>query len=460
VGALQPFDALEVSVDTRADQSSHGGARGAAHLSRAETPAPLSADAGVDIADSAQSWQPRMFLRTSGAARDLLREHNMNAVQNRSQRETKIKIINVIQHGAALAFLLGACTTLDPPTIGVGVASELASLRAQLPGTAVFVFQPAEETLEGARAMLADHAFADLAPAAIYAVHTGPLLVGTFGLNADMAGQDHFKATLLANPDAGALERAVARLKALGTASPPGSSTERAPGNSVPTISARPVYAVIDADTNVAHPRIEGWLRAGHDEDYPLLRAEVRAILAGELPAAAFQLEFANSPFPSMRSDRLISERARPALIRAVGESNVVSINSIHMFNGEDFALWLQQTPGAMFILGVANPKRGIAGVPHSPTYDADEKAIPIGTKAMSLVLWPLRATEPVWEAAAAEHDAGWAAPLKAAQHETGRSSILQQSPRAVRLGSQSEDPTRVSTAPSVLSPKVHARDS
>jgi amidohydrolase len=272
--------------------------------------------------------------------------------------------------------------------IGVGVASVLASLRAQLPGTAVFVFQPAEETLEGARAMLADHAFADLAPAAIYAVHTGPLVVGTFGLNADMAGQDHFKATLLANPDAGAIERAVARLKALGTASPPGSSTERAPGNSVPTVSARPVYAVIDADTNVAHPRIEGWLRAGHDEDYPLLRAEVRAILAGELAAAAFQLEFANSPFPSMRSDRLLSERARPALIRAVGESNVISINSIHMFNGEDFALWLQQTPGAMFILGVANPERGIAGVPHSPTYDADEAAIPVGTKAMSLVLW------------------------------------------------------------------------
>lgn len=272
--------------------------------------------------------------------------------------------------------------------IGVGVATVLASLRAQLHGTAVFVFQPAEETLEGARAMLADHALADLTPVAIYALHTGPMVVGTFGLNVDLAGQDHFKVTLLANPDASAVERAVTRLKALGTASLPGSSAHRAPANPAPVASARPVYAVIAADTIGAHPRIEGWLRAGNDEDYPRLRTEVRAILDAELPAAALQIEFADAPFPSMRSDRLVSERARPALIRAVGAANVISINSTHLFNGEDFALWLQRMPGAMFIIGVANPERGIGGVPHSPTYDADEAAIPLGTKAMSLVLW------------------------------------------------------------------------
>jgi amidohydrolase len=271
--------------------------------------------------------------------------------------------------------------------IGVGVASVLAGLRAQLPGTAVFVFQPAEETLEGARAMLADHALAGLVPAAIYALHTGPMAVGTFGLNADLAGQDHFKVTLLANPDAAAVERAVTRLKALGTVSPPG-SPERVPENPAAVASAPPVYAVIAADRAGAHPRIEGWLRAAHDEDYPRLRAEVRAILDAELATASFQVDFADAPFPSMRSDRLVSERARPALIRAVGAPNVISINSMHLFNGEDFALWLQQMPGAMFIIGVANPERGIAGVPHSPTYDADEAAIPLGTKAMSLVLW------------------------------------------------------------------------
>jgi hypothetical protein len=41
-----------------------------------------------------------------------------------------------------------------------------------------------------------------------------------------------------------------------------------------------------------------------------------------------------------------------------------------------------------MCILGVANPERGIAGVPHSPDYDADERAITLGTKAMRRLPW------------------------------------------------------------------------
>lgn len=270
--------------------------------------------------------------------------------------------------------------------VGVGVASVLASLRDQLPGTAVFVFQPAEETLAGARAMLADGAFGDLAPAAIYAVHTGPMPVGKIGRNGDLAGQAHFAARLLVTPSAGALERAVVRLKALGTVWPPGSAEAQAPAGAAR--SARPVYAVIEVEASGAQPVIEGWLRAAHDEDYPRLRAEVEAILAAELPAGSYQIDFPAEPFPSMRSDRLLSERALPALAAAAGAANVIDIDSTHVFNGEDFAVWLQRIRGAMFVIGVANPDRGIAGVPHSPDYDADEAAIPLATKAMSLLLW------------------------------------------------------------------------
>jgi hypothetical protein len=211
--------------------------------------------------------------------------------------------------------------------------------------------------------------------------------VGTIGRNGDLAGQDHFAATLLPSATAEAVERAVARLKALGTVSPPGGSTD-APNDAPPLRSERAVYAVIDSKPSGAHPRIDGWLRAARDEDYPRLRAEVRAILDAELPAGSYQLEFRDAPFPSMRSDRLLSARAVSALAAAAGAANVIDIDSIHLFNGEDFALWLQRFPGAMFMIGVANPERGIAGVPHSPDYDADEAAIPLATKAMSLLLW------------------------------------------------------------------------
>lgn len=272
--------------------------------------------------------------------------------------------------------------------IGVGVASVLASQRHQLPGTALFLFQPAEETLAGARAMLADGALGEFAPTAIFALHTGPMPVGTFGLNLDYAGQDRFEVTLAA-PTRG-LETTIARLKALGTVSPPGG-----PADASSDASKRAVYAVIEADTNGPRPRIRGWLRTGRDEDYPSLRSEVRSILDAELPAGTFELSFVDAPFPSMRNDRQATERAKPALVEVAGAVNVIPIDQTWMFNGEDFALWRQRAPGSMFVLGVANAERGIGGAPHSPDYDADEGAIALATKAMSLVLWRELAAPP-----------------------------------------------------------------
>lgn len=288
------------------------------------------------------------------------------------------------EYGSRVPGVFHVCGHDLHSAIGVGVASVLGRLRPRLPGTVVFLFQPAEETLEGARAMLADDAFAGLRPDVIYALHTGPMPVGTIGTGADMAGQDRFELTL-AKPVPTSFERAVARLKALGTVSLPGGPASTSQDESAPE---RRVYAVIDADTKGARARIRGWLRAERDEDYAVLRSEVRAILDAELPAGSFELQLPDAPFPSMRSDRQVIERAQPTLIQAVGAANVIAIDRTHLFNGEDFALWLERAPGAMFILGVANAERGITGVPHSPDYDADERAIPLGTKAMSLLLW------------------------------------------------------------------------
>jgi len=62
--------------------------------------------------------------------------------------------------------------------IALGVAATLAQLRADLPanfpGRVKFLFQPAEETLQGARAMIADGALADPKPDVILGYHNWP----------------------------------------------------------------------------------------------------------------------------------------------------------------------------------------------------------------------------------------------------------------------------------------------
>jgi metal-dependent amidase/aminoacylase/carboxypeptidase family protein len=274
--------------------------------------------------------------------------------------------------------------------IGIGVASVLSALKDRLPGTAVFLFQPAEETIEGAQAMLSAGALDALVPDAIYAVHSFPFPVGTIATHVDFGGLDQFEVTLAPElRDAAA--RAVSRLSALGTAARPG------PGDVAPYLDqllepggALDDAVYIDVETREREGRwsIEGSLRASLDSRYPELRAEITGILDAELGAGAYDLSFRPAPFPSMRSDRSVSDRAQPALRAIVGEGNVLTLQAMHLFSGEDFALFLQRAPGAMFLIGVANEERGILGAPHFPDFDLDEAAIPLATKAMSLVLW------------------------------------------------------------------------
>ena len=63
--------------------------------------------------------------------------------------------------------------------IGIGLASALASVRQDLPGRVMFIFQPSEERADGARAMIKDGLFTvGRTPVAIFGLHASPLEVG------------------------------------------------------------------------------------------------------------------------------------------------------------------------------------------------------------------------------------------------------------------------------------------
>jgi amidohydrolase len=83
----------------------------------------------------------------------------------------------------------------------LGVATVLASMRNQLPGTVIFIFQPAEEGPPkgeegGAELMLKEGLFGDLKPDAVFGMHSiGQLEVGQirYFLGATTASDDNFR---------------------------------------------------------------------------------------------------------------------------------------------------------------------------------------------------------------------------------------------------------------------------
>ena len=78
-------------------------------------------------------------------------------------------------------------------------------------------------------------------------------------------------------------------------------------------------------------------------------------------------------------ANKYISNSARALF----GKKSVVEIGNPSM-GGEDFARYVQAVPGAMFFLGVGNPKIGAIQAWHHPKFKADEDAIPIGAAVLT----------------------------------------------------------------------------
>jgi metal-dependent amidase/aminoacylase/carboxypeptidase family protein len=304
------------------------------------------------------------------------------------------------EYGSTVPGVFHVCGHDLHTAIGIGVANVLAGMQEQMRGTAVFLFQPAEETIEGATAMLRDGALDGLAPDVIYAMHSFPNSVGTVARGTAFAGFDQFTISLdTAHSTNEIVSKIKANLAPIGDAVPPTTADEMTTFVTELQMPSGPyekaVFLRVSSSTIDDRIVIRGSVKASSDSAYPGIRDAVREAVAREIPADSYEVSFRDGgPFPSMHSDERVSAQAATALADVIGAPNVLAMRATVPFASEDFAYFLQRTPGAMFFLGVANHEKGILGFPHYPDFDVDEEALVVGTKAMSNVIWQ-RLSEP-----------------------------------------------------------------
>lgn len=280
-----------------------------------------------------------------------------------------------VQGGPAPAHLCGH----DIHTaVGVGVAEVLSSVRSRLAGTVVFVFQPAEENLTGAAAMLADGVFAGVRPAEIHALHCGPFPVGTFATTAGygLPGQDRATITT-SGPDAAA--RLAADVTALGTVSPPATpeALERLVAELRTPNSPLGQFVYARAAADGAEVRVS--YRCWPPDRHPEIRAEIARL------AAPYEVTFPPAPFPALVCPEREGHAVERYLRHTRGRGNVIPMHAAVPFSGEDFSLFLDGMPGTYTFLGVRRPGASVeTSYPHFGTFDPDERAIAYGVRAMA----------------------------------------------------------------------------
>jgi metal-dependent amidase/aminoacylase/carboxypeptidase family protein len=277
--------------------------------------------------------------------------------------------------------------------VGVGVARVLARLRNRFAGRVVLLFQPAEETLDGARAMIDAGVLDRTAPREIYAVHCGPQPVGVvtvtpgFGMPALDIGYIH-----VSGPDAGGnAERIGELVEELSTVKRPETPAELARFRDAMRAPDSPLARFVVTGAQVMHgngqAEVKVWLRAWPPDRQAEVRSTVRWLVDSFTGA---RLEFPSATFPAMVSSAELSRDAA-AYLRKVAGLSVRETAASYPFGCDDFALFLGRVPGAMLFLGVGDPVAELAGnpprLPHSPAFTADERAIGLGVRAMTGLL-------------------------------------------------------------------------
>jgi len=323
-----------------------------------------------------------------------------------------------VPYRSQLSGVMHACGHDVHMAVALGVAEVLTALRDELPGAIKFIFQPAEESLAGARAMIAAGALADPRPEAIFAWHVFPLPAGQVGYTPGccLAGMEEFRITLRGAGDAlASLAAEVCDvLGALTTHAEPRDPAAigetlramRSRGsalNEVLLLSCWP-EAVDPAAPPAAfdEPGVEirsmlGLVSATGDAQRRRARAAIAETLARILNPAgvSYDLHFTFSNPATCNAPALVC-KAQPIIEALVGTENAIAFQAPYAFSHEDFALYQQEIPGALFWLGAADPAQGIDAIWHTPTFDVGEAALTVGTNVMTAILFDALAHPPM----------------------------------------------------------------
>ena len=273
-----------------------------------------------------------------------------------------------------------ACGHDGHTTMLLGAARYLAETR-NFEGTAIFIFQPAEEGLGGARRMIADGLFDRFPCDEIYGLHNspdGPRGKITIKPGPAMAGADFFDIRIQGRGSHGAYPHksadpvviAMALGQALQTIVSRNADPLQPAVVSITQIHAGSAYNVIPDTAHLA-----GTVRTFDDDLRDLVRSRIREISAGIATAFGASIEVdIRGVFSVLRNDPEKAEAVAHAASELFGEAALDRATAPHM-GSEDFADMLLAVPGAYCWLGMDAG----GGALHNPNYRFDDEIIPIG---------------------------------------------------------------------------------
>lgn len=321
---------------------------------------------------------------------------DMDALPVTEQADVPFKSLVRGEYRGQEVGVMHACGHDGHMAILLATAEALASMRETLPGTVLFVFQPAEEGAPdgeegGASLMLSEGVFDTVKPEAVFGLHLwSPLNAGQIGYRSGpmMAASDRYRIVVSGRQTHGS--------RPWGGVDPIVTASQIVMG--MQTIISRQIdITTYPAVLSVG--AIEGGIRNNIIPDKvemigtfrtfdPAVRQQIidnmtrTASRIAESAGATATVEIATDNNPVVVNDPKLTARMIPVLQRLAGDDNVRVIP--YVTGAEDFAEYALRVPGFFFFVGSTPAGTEASSAPsnHSPLYYVDESSLELGMRA------------------------------------------------------------------------------
>jgi amidohydrolase len=269
--------------------------------------------------------------------------------------------------------------------VQLGAARLLASRRGAFAGTVKLIFQPAEETVGGARLLIEEGVLADPPVEAIFGLHVdSEMEVGSIGVRYGQRNGSSDRVEIVVHGRSGHAAYPAASVDAIVAAAHVVTAVQAVVSRNVDARDAAVVtLGTIHGGTqaNIVADRVElvGTVRVFDPPVRELVVRRIRETAEGVAAGLGARAEVRVEPgYDPLINDREMVEVVRDSGRRLLGEERVAVIERPFM-GVEDFAFFAARVPGAFWSLGVRNEAAGIVHPVHHERFDVDESCLAVG---------------------------------------------------------------------------------
>ena len=333
-------------------------------LKKIGIPFEVFAKTGIIATIKGQNSGKTVLLR---ADMDALEVCEKNNVSYKSQKEG---LMHACGHDGHMAMLLGAAHVLN-------------EIKNDISGEIKLFFQPAEETAQGAKAIIEESKIIDSIDTA-FAIHLWQgVPVGKISLEsgARMAAADLFSIKVKGKSGHGSMPHET--IDAVVVASAIVMNLQHLVSrNTNPLDTLVVTVGKLTAGTRhniiAGEALLEGTIRSFSDEVWKKVPEQIERVVKNT--AAAYDAEVEINlvrATPPLVNDQDISNILKTSAEKLYGEEVVTKYEKTP--DGEDFAYFTQVVPGALAFVGIRNDAKGINSPHHSETFNMDEEALEMG---------------------------------------------------------------------------------